>query len=173
MSGDNKLTGSCKPAKIRRHTTCRDYFQSNLLDAPGTKVTCGRLLPRFQPAMVRTGRSDKQEMLSPTNHETGRCAHWCATVVLLAICALTISVATRYGSPQSSDLLSTHTVHKHCSPEPGRQRLTNNATNWIPPVVEAAVLQSPAGYARVAPAEPTLLKFFRESSLYNRPPPVL
>jgi hypothetical protein len=39
--------------------------------------------------------------------------------------------------------------------------------------VQAAVLQSPAGYARVAPAEPTLLKFFRESSLYNRPPPVL
>ena len=112
-------------------------------------------------------------MLSPKNHETGRCAHWCAGVVLLAVCTLTISVATRYGSQESSGLLSTHTVHKHCSPEPGRQRLTNNATNWIPPVVEAAVLQSPTAYERVAPAEPVFPKLFPESSLYNRPPPVL
>lgn len=164
---------ACKSVKIRRHATRETLLQSNSFEAPGTKVTCGRLLPRFQPAMVRTRTSDKQEMLSPTNHETGRCARWCAGVVLLAVCALTISVATRYGSPESADLLSTHTVHKHSAPESGRQRLSNNAANWIPPVVEAAVLQSPAGYARVAPAEPTLLRLFPESSLYNRPPPVL
>ena len=142
-----------------------------MLRVPRSRV--GRLLQRFQPAMVKARPSDKQGMLSPTNHETGRCARWCAGVVLLAVCALTISVATRYGSPESSDLLSTHTVHKHSAPESGRQRLSNNAANWIPPVVEAAVLQSPTAYARVVPAEPSLLKLFPESSLYNRPPPFL
>lgn len=120
--------------------------------------------------MVRSSRVYKQEMLSPTNHETGRCAHWCVLVVLLAVGALTISVATRYGAPEELGISATHTVDRHSRPTPGHQRLDMNAATWMPPVIDSMVLESPVYYV-LTPSGPPTLKLFPESSLYNRPPP--
>lgn len=123
--------------------------------------------------MVKGSQLNKQAMLNPTNPETGRCARWCALVALLAVCALTLSVATRYGSTEISDFSAAHTVHKHSGPESVRQRLDLNAASWIPPVSGSALLQPPGEYSRLIPPGPFVLKLFPESSLYNRPPPTV
>lgn len=140
------------------------------------KVRRSRVTACFHPTKpiwLREVELHKQEMLNPMNQKTGRCARWCAVVALLAACALTLSVATRYGSPEDSGISKTHTVSKDAGPDSGRQRLDMNAASWAPPVIDSTVLQSPDPHGRVAPAQPTVLKLFPESSLYNRPPPSL
>jgi hypothetical protein len=92
-------------------------------------------------------------------------------VVLLAVFALVVSVATRYCSPQSSAKYSTSSVHRHASPEPARQRMTKGASNWMPSVARSYALQAPTPYPRIAPAGPPIPGVILEKSLYNRPPP--
>ena len=148
-----------------------EAIQLVVLQVRRSRVTaCFRPL---KPIWLMEVEVNKQEMLNPTNHKTGRCARWCALVVLVAVCALTVSVATRYGSPEASGVSANHTVSKDTGPSSGRQRLDLNAAGWTPPVVDSTVLQSPDPHARLVPAQPTVLKLFPESSLYNRPPPSL
>jgi len=77
-------------------------------------------------------------------------SRWRASVVLVAVCSLTISLATRYSSPW---IISSHvvkTVQTHASPESKRQRLAENAANWMPPVFTFEVLQAPSFYPQIA-----------------------
>ncbi|HLZ43947.1 MAG TPA: hypothetical protein VKQ11_23485 [Candidatus Sulfotelmatobacter sp.] len=113
---------------------------------------------------------NKQEMLNPTNRNTGRCARWCAAVVLLAVCALTLSVATRYGSVNSG-ISAIHTFNNHAQSTSTCQRLDVNTAGWMPPVIDSTVLQTRDPHARVASVRPIFLKLFPESSRYKRPPP--
>jgi hypothetical protein len=121
--------------------------------------------------MLPTVTIVKSEMMRLTNLEDLRCRCWCAVVILFAVCALTVSVATRYGSPGGASNDTVTTVQKHSSPEPGRQRLLNNAASWIPPVVASAVRQAPASSLHIAPAVPALPSLVFDENLYNRPPP--
>jgi hypothetical protein len=121
--------------------------------------------------MVEATQLATIEMLSLTSSENRRCRRWCALVILLAVCALTASVATRYSYTQSASALTGKTLQKHLSPEPSRQRLSKNAANWIPPVVRSVTLQAPSSYPRIAPAGPPMPNLVLENSLYNRPPP--
>jgi hypothetical protein len=109
-------------------------------------------------------------MLRLTNVENTWRRTCCAIVVFLAVTALAVSVATRYCSVQNSSY-SAKTLHKQSAPEQGRQRLTKNAANWMPQVVQTGVLQAPTSYPRIAPAEPPIPSIFLETHLYNRPPP--
>jgi hypothetical protein len=93
-----------------------------------------------------------------------------ALLVLLAVFSLAVSVATRYCSPNNLSP-SVSTLHKHSSPEPGRQRLNSNTANWMPSVVRFSALQAPTSYPRIAPAGPPIPGIILENSLYNRPPP--
>lgn len=110
-------------------------------------------------------------MLHLTNTASRGHRAWCALVVVLAVAALTVSVATRYCAPQSSSAYAVKTLHKHSSPEQIRQRLTKNAVNWMPQVVQTGILQAPTSYPRIAPAGPPMPNVLLETSLYNRPPP--
>jgi hypothetical protein len=110
-------------------------------------------------------------MLRQTNPEGRGRRAWCAFVVVVAVSALTVSVATRYCAPQSSSAYAVKTLHKHASPEQIRQRLTKNAVNWMPQVVQTGILQAPTSYPRIAPAGPPIPSVLLEASLYNRPPP--
>ena len=94
----------------------------------------------------------------------------CAIVVFLAVTALAVSVATRYGSLQSSSY-SVRTLHKNACPEQSRQRLTKNAANWMPQVMQTGVLGLTTSNPRIAPAGPPIPTILRETQLYNRPPP--
>jgi hypothetical protein len=109
-------------------------------------------------------------MLRLTNLGSPGRKRWCTAIVLVAICALTVSVATRYGSAGSGDD-SVTTVQKNSSWEPGLQRLLDNAGTWTPPIVGDAVFYTPAHYQHVAPSDPTVSSVVLEKNLYNRPPP--
>lgn len=164
---------SSKDLKRMWTASCNQFRVSPVqLAVAGTKVTCERLLPHIEPAMLKN-RVAKPEMLQLSNRNDGRCARWCALVVLLAICSLTLSVATRYSSTERSSNSSTAVLQKHFSREPGRQRLDKNAANWIPPVIVSEVLQSPTPYTRVAPIGFVVAQVFFPSSLFYRPPPSL
>ena len=113
----------------------------------------------------------RRAMLQITNLSSLGRKRFCTAIVLVAVCALTVSVATRYGSAVVSD--TTTVVQKHTSWEPSLQRLLNNAATWIPPAVEAAVLQTPRYSPDVAPSGPkSLSSVLLESDLFNRPPPI-
>lgn len=111
-------------------------------------------------------------MLQLTNPGKVSRKRWCTAIVLVAVCALTISVATRYSSQGSADETLT-AVHKHHSLTPGLQRLLNNAATWIPPVVESAIFHDPAQYPHAAPSDSPISSVLLEKNLYNRPPPSL
>ena len=94
----------------------------------------------------------------------------CTAIVLVAVCALTVSVATRYGSPVASDA-RVSVVQSQSSWEPGIQRLLNNAATWIPPVITYVLLQDLDHSPYVAPSRLIFRSVLLESDLYNRPPP--
>jgi|SRR5271163_2438096 len=103
--------------------------------------------------------------------EDRRRKSWCAVVVLIAVCLLTVSVATRYCSAGDVSPLAVKTVQGHGASDAKRQRLAKNAAAWVPPLVSFDVLRSPSSYARIAPAPPLIPNLLLEENLYNRPPP--
>lgn len=108
-------------------------------------------------------------MLLMENHCGKRVLHrWEVAIIVLAICGLTVSVATRTFRAR----FSTATTVKSISGQPIRQHMDRDAANWVPPVATLAeVLEMPVFYPRVAPAGPPLPRLYYEEALSNRPPP--
>ncbi len=107
-------------------------------------------------------------MLLMENHPGKRVLRrWEVAVVLLAICGLTVSVATRTFRTK----FSTGAIVKSISGEPVRQHMDRDAEKWVPPVSTLTVLEVPVFYPRFAPAGPPLSSLYYEESLSNRPPP--
>src|SRR5579864_8848387 len=107
--------------------------------------------------------------MSALNHwDNPRRKNWCALVIFVAVCSLTVSVATRYSTASSP---SVQTVQTHVSLDSKRQRLAKDASNWMPPVICFDVLEAPSFPPRTAPARPPIPGLLLEESLYNRPPP--
>ena len=147
-----------KPIQLRR----REMYPNYCYPPPFHSVAahCSNML-----------RIARVAMLHLTNMGTSRPKRWCIALVLLAVCALTLSVTTRYGTAQLTPDHSQTVVTNTHSWTPGLQRLLNNASTWIPPVVTAAILQSP-GYSRhISQPAPRILSVQFEKNLYNRPPP--
>jgi hypothetical protein len=138
----------------------------------GTNVTLLHLASALPNRYVKSGVSKNQGMLSLTDRKSGRCARWCALVVLTAIFALTISVATRYGSAEGASTSAVKTSHNYSSQPPGRQRLTKDAANWVPPTIDCVALQAPARPARIPSVGSAIPNPSFASSLYYRPPPI-
>lgn len=139
---------------------------------PGTNVTLLRLASALPNRYVKSGASKIQGMLSLTNKKSGGCARWCALVVLIAVFALAVSVATRYGSSEVVSTSAVKTSHSYSSQPPGRQRLTKDAANWVPPAIDCVPLQAPAPPARVPSVGSAIPNPSFASALYYRPPPV-
>jgi len=112
-------------------------------------------------------------MLQLTNLGKPSRKRWCIAIVLLAVCTLTISVATRYSRSQGPADETLTAVQTHHSSTPGLQRLLNNAATWIPPLVETAVFHDPGYYPHIAPSDSPISSVLLERNLYNRPPPSL
>jgi hypothetical protein len=138
----------------------------------GTKVMCRSLRSVLQTFILGRGGFDRNKMLNVGNRRNGRCARWCALVTLLAVCSLTVSVATRYSSTAITPSSASTSVHKPGSTEPARQRLDNNAATWMPPLVVVTVLYVPSAHPAVTVTEPDISNPSFVSSLYHRPPPV-
>ena len=107
-------------------------------------------------------------MLLMENHLGKRVLRrWEVAVVVLAICGLTVSVATRTFRTRTS----TGTIVKSITEQPVRQHMDSDAAKWVPPVSTVTVLEVPVFYPRFAPAGPPLPRLYYEESLSNRPPP--
>ena len=94
-----------------------------------------------------------------------------AVIVLVAVCSLTVSLATRYYSPSDDSSPIIKAFHSNVAPDAKRQRLTKNAANWMPPLLGVTVLQIPTSYYRIVPPRPPVRSLICDKSLYNRPPP--
>jgi hypothetical protein len=97
--------------------------------------------------------------------------NWRALLVLVAVCSLTVSLATRYGSPFAPSSHTVKTARTLAPQDAKRQRLVKNAVNWMPPVVCFGVLPAPVVHLRFAPAAPLAASLLFEVSLFDRPPP--
>lgn len=94
---------------------------------------------------------------------------WCTLIVLVSVCALTVSVATRYSV--SPSVQNSTIVQKNTAWTPGLQHLLNNAATWIPPVIYTAIYQDRGTYIQHVQPAPTVPSVLLEKNLYNRPPP--
>lgn len=110
-------------------------------------------------------------MLRLSHSDSPRGKAFSAFLVLIAVCSLAISVATRYCAPEYASAVKTTVTHRRASSEPGRQRLTKSTANWLPPVVQDEALESPTEYQSVTPVQPPAVISFLGPSLSNRPPP--
>jgi len=111
-------------------------------------------------------------LTSPLSHfEDYRRKRWCAVVILLAVCSLIVSLATRYSTSLDDSSPTVKAVQAHPFPAAKRQRLAKDAANWIRPMICFEALEAPSYYPPIAPAGPPIPIRFLEESLYNRPPP--
>lgn len=147
----------------------RDALQPIVL---GTNVTLLRLASAPPNRYVKSGASKNQGMLILTNKKSGRCARWCALVVLTAVFALAVSVATRYGSATGASPSAVKTARNYSAQPPSRQRLTKDADNWVPPTIDCVPLQVPAHTTRVPSIRPAIPNPSFASILFYRPPPI-
>ena len=109
-------------------------------------------------------------MLGPNLKESGS-RRWWAAIVLIAICSLALSVATRYTSIRTDSTASIIKIRKHVAPEPRRPRLLKTAATLMAPPIGRVMLQAPSSYPRIAPAGLPIPGVLLEEKLYNRPPP--
>jgi len=94
---------------------------------------------------------------------------WQRAVVLLAIFALTVSVATRV-----FHCIEVAHVSVHTDPSQGmRQHLAADAFVLVAPNARFAVMLLPVMAPHAPPVEPQIRTVEFDESLYNRPPPSL
>jgi hypothetical protein len=97
----------------------------------------------------------------------GAHTRWRVFVIVLAICGLTVSLATRTFRLRVSPSVTVASGDAQGM----RQHLDRDAVRWVPPVPTFTALQLPTFYPYVAPAGPPLANVLFDKSLYNRPPP--
>jgi hypothetical protein len=111
-------------------------------------------------------------LLSVTPLEDLRVTHcphprWRVLLIVLAICGLTVSLATRTFRLTIPHGVTAQSADSH----PVRQHMDRDAAQWAPHVPILSTLQIPVFYPRVAPAGPPLPTVLFDESLSNRPPP--
>jgi hypothetical protein len=98
---------------------------------------------------------------------TAASQRWRVFIIVLAICGLTVSLATR-----TFRLKIRHSVSVTSGDvQAMRQHMNRDAAHWVPPVPVFTVLQVPTFYPYVAPAGPAIARTLFEENLFNRPPP--
>jgi hypothetical protein len=107
---------------------------------------------------------EPSEDLRLTIHRQPR---WLALVIVLAICGLTVSLATRTFRLTIPQGVTAQSADSHAM----RQHMNRDAAQWVPPVPVLSTLQAPVFYPRVAPTGPPIPSVLFDESLSNRPPP--
>jgi len=94
---------------------------------------------------------------------------WRGALIVIAICSLTFSLATRFWITPSPS----HTTKSadRRSVDPKRQHLVRDATRWVAPSATFSSVETAPIETCLAPAGPLLPKHVFSDSLYNRPPP--
>ena len=94
---------------------------------------------------------------------------WQGLLIVIAVCSLTLSVATRFWTPCTSQSLVKSVDRRPA--EPKRQHLDRDATRWVAPSGNFVIIEPSTIETRLAPAGDLLPKHVFSESLYNRPPP--
>ena len=92
---------------------------------------------------------------------------WYLLVIVMAICGLTVSLATRTFRLTIPHGVTAQNADSHAM----RQHMDRDAAQWAPPVPVLSIAQAPVFYPRVAPAGPPIPSALFDESLSNRPPP--
>jgi hypothetical protein len=95
---------------------------------------------------------------------------WQLVLIVIAICSLTLSVATRFWSPCTSQSYIVKSLGRRPA-QPARQHLDRDASKWIAPNPDLSLIEPGTIEIRSVPASPQLPKHLFIDSLYNRPPP--
>jgi hypothetical protein len=95
---------------------------------------------------------------------------WRSALIVIAICSLTVSVATRFWASSSSQSQTVKSVD-HQPVDPKRQHLNKDAARWVSPSAFFSVIAPVTIEASLSPAVPLLPKHVFSESLNNRPPP--
>src|ERR1700722_1061349 len=109
------------------------------------------------------------QSLTPT-HRKVDARGWRSALIVIAICSLTLSLATRFWTPSRSHTRIVKSVD-HRSLDPKRQHLNKDAARWVSPAACFIVIAPASVEASLAPAVPLLPKHVFSDSLHNRPPP--
>jgi len=110
--------------------------------------------------------------LSTMRHREVGGRGWRGMVIVIAICSLTLTVATRFWAPSTSQSHVAKSIDRR-SVDPKRQHLDRDAVRWVAPRASFSFVSPATIETRVAPAGPLLPKHVFTDSLYNRPPPSL
>jgi hypothetical protein len=92
---------------------------------------------------------------------------WRVFIIVVAICGLSVSLATRTFRLKITYGVSVVSGDAHAM----RQHMVRDAVRWVPPVPLFTAFEVPTFYPLVAPAGPPLATVLFEEKLYNRPPP--
>jgi len=95
---------------------------------------------------------------------------WQGLLVVIAICSLTLSVATRFWVPGTSQSPIVKSLDRRAA-EPARQHLDRDAIQWVAPVANFSIVEPAAVEASLVPAGPPLPRLVFSDSESNRPPP--
>jgi hypothetical protein len=90
-------------------------------------------------------------------------------IICLAICSLTVSLATRFTVP-GSETPNLTVVRAH-APETQRQRLLGDGLKWTAPTFSFTLFEPRRSAVYAASAVFPSTNLSSESWLYNRPPP--
>jgi hypothetical protein len=96
---------------------------------------------------------------------------WRKALIVTAICSLTLSLATRFWAPCTSQSTVIKSVERRFA-EPKRQHLDRDGTEWVAPVTMFSIVEPIVIEVALAPARPLLPARVFSDSLYNRPPPL-
>jgi hypothetical protein len=108
-------------------------------------------------------------MLEHSRHRTSFASRCWSAVIVLAICSLAISVATRF--TVVSPAAQKPSTAKSELPDAKRQHLRANAMQWTAPTVRLALYQPPRSSVLIVSAVIPSTNLTSETWLYNRPPP--
>jgi len=107
-------------------------------------------------------------MKYPTNRRP-QIGLWRSALIVTAVCALVINVATRYSDVSGIALHAEKTVAARAL-DAKRQHLLNDGLHWIAPTVSFEFQSAQVSPVHL-PAVRAVIRFRPETWLYNRPPP--
>jgi hypothetical protein len=90
-------------------------------------------------------------------------------LICLAICCLTVSLATRFAVSGSET--SSVTAVQAQSADAQRQNLLSDGLKWTAPAVSFTLFEPPRSFVYAVPAVFPSTNLWSETWLYNRPPP--
>jgi hypothetical protein len=109
------------------------------------------------------------QMFLASCRDVRRCRNWRAMLVLVAICSLSVSLATRYTRLNSES--GSVKIVKSQSPDVKKQHLVRDALKWTAPTPKFTLVPAVRSHVHVVSAVFLATNLSSESWLYNRPPP--